>query len=347
MSLDLLFIISKLGDKLPDDYLSFKKIVRNNLECIYDTKYLFEEFKNSKYNINNCIVKDIKSVLDCMYPYLKSSFDKFVKIKIKTKEELLKEEKYHSAGYDSYITGACFLYMKYAMENYNNFLIENKNKIYLMNSLYKSMDINKDEDEYIMEVNDPNENIFIFRGVRKVTDICFDKIFGKILLGDSVIKLISEEKNNILVIFTNFDNKNNISQKTTFRTIANSKINRDKFAAFILGEYRNKYMKKNKNNESNESNDSKILFMTWTQKRIEHIIKTIIPFMIKVIIAYANELIEKYNIDGENKRKKIEKLVGLKREYTANTKVEFTKWLLETEIKEIIGQGPNKEGLKN
>ena len=67
--------------------------------------------------------------------------------------------------------------------------------------------------------------------------------------------------------------------------------------------------------------------MTWTQKRIEHIIKAIIPFMIKVIIAYANELIEKYNIDGENKRKKIEKLVGLKREYTANTKVEFTKWL--------------------
>jgi hypothetical protein len=38
--------------------------------------------------------------------------------------------------------------------------------------------------------------------------------------------------------------KNNISQKTIFRTIANSKINRDKFAAFTLGEYRNKYMKK-------------------------------------------------------------------------------------------------------
>ena len=76
-----------------------------------------------------------------------------------------------------------------------------------------------------------------------MTDICFDKIFGKILLGDSVIKLISEEKNNILVIFTNFDNKNNISQKTTFRTIANSKINRDKFAAFTLGEYMKKIQK--------------------------------------------------------------------------------------------------------
>jgi hypothetical protein len=43
----------------------------------------------------------------------------------------------------------------------------------------------------------------------------------------------------------------------------------------------------------------------------------------------------------------MEKRVGIKREYTANTKDEFTKWLLEKEIKEIIGQGPNKEGLKN
>ena len=255
MSLDLLFIISKLGDKLPDEYLTFKKMIKQNLECIYDTKFLFEEFKHSKLNINNIIIKDIKSVLDSMYPYLKSTYDKFVKIKIKIKEELFKEEKYHSAGYDSYITGACYLYMKYAMENsgFNeptNFMNENKNKIYLMNSLYKSIDINKDDDEYIIDINNPNDNIFIFRGVRKVTDLFFDKIFGKVLWEESVVKLINEEKNNILVVFTNFDNKNNITQKTSFKTIANSKINKEKFVAFTLGEYRNKYMKKTcKNSE--------------------------------------------------------------------------------------------------
>jgi poly(A)-specific ribonuclease len=100
MSLDLLFIISKFGEKLPDEYISFKQFIKANLECIYDTKYLFEEYKNSEYNSNNCIIKEIKSVLNNMYPYLKSSFGEFVKIKIKTKEDIFKEDNYHSAGYD-------------------------------------------------------------------------------------------------------------------------------------------------------------------------------------------------------------------------------------------------------
>ena len=245
MSLDLLFIISKLGDKLPDDYNSFKQMIKNNLECIYDTKYLFEEYKNSKQNNNNIILKDLRSVLDNMYPYLKSSYDKFLKIQIKSKENL-KEAKYHSAGYDSYITGACFLYMKYAMENEQNFMNENKNKIYLMNSLYKCMDINKDEDEYIMEVTKPYENnIFVFRGIKKVTEICFETIFGRKFWDKYVVKVINEEKKNISVIFTNFID-NNSQDKTVFKTVANSKLSKDKFTAFTLGEFRNKYMKKPK-----------------------------------------------------------------------------------------------------
>lgn len=242
MSLDLLFIISKFGEKLPDEYISFKQFIKANLECIYDTKYLFEEYKNSEYNSNNCIIKEIKSVLNNMYPYLKSSFGEFVKIKIKTKEDIFKEDNYHSAGYDSYITGLCFLYLKYAMRN-NNFLEENKNKIFLMNSLYKSMDINKDEDEYIAKVNDPDENIFVIKGARRVTDINFEKIFGNALWGEIVVKLINEEKNNILVIFTNFDNKKNNDNKAKFKVIGNSKIYKDKFLLLSLKEYRNKYMK--------------------------------------------------------------------------------------------------------
>ena len=244
MSLDLLFIISKFSDKLPDDYLSFKNLIKSHLECIYDTKYLFEEFKNLKNNINNFILKDIRSTLDSMYPYLKSSFSEFVKIQIKTNYNSFIEEKYHSAGYDSYITGSCFLYMKHGIKD-DEFLNESKNKIFLMNCLYKCMDLNKDEDDYIIEVNKPDDNIFVFRGVRKVNDIPFEKIFGKILWSDSVTKIFNEEKNNILIVFTNFDNKTNNNQnKTVFRTIVNSKINKDKFSSFTLGEYRIKYMKK-------------------------------------------------------------------------------------------------------
>ena len=55
---------------------------------------------------------------------------------------------------------------------------------------------------------------------------------------------LNEEKSNILIIFTNFDNSINSQNKTVFRTIINSKINKDKFAAFTLRDYRIKYMKK-------------------------------------------------------------------------------------------------------
>lgn len=94
------------------------------------------------------------------------------------------------------------------------------------------------------------------------------------------------------------------------------------------------------NNESKEiksSSTSTHPFKTWTEKRTEHIIKAIIPFMLnKVIIPYANELIKKYKLDDENKKIIIKKLVELKREVTSNTRVEYTKSLLIKVIKDII-----------
>ena len=241
MSLDLMFIFSKLDEGLPSDYSSFKNMIKEKLNCIYDTKFLFEEYKNSDFNKNNLIIKDIKSVLDNMYPYLHSTFDEFIKIKIKPNEDLFKNELYHNAGYDSFATGACFLYMKYAVKN-SDFLEKNKNQIYLMNSLYKSINIGKEEDEYIA-TNYNEENIFVFRGVRNINEINFETIFGKKLWNDSVIKAINCDKNNILIIFTNFDNKIPNENKTVFRTIATSKINKNKFFSFTLGDFRKKYMK--------------------------------------------------------------------------------------------------------
>ena len=242
MSLDLMFIISKLGDTLPNKYSDFKNMLKDKLNCIYDTKFLFEEFKNSNINKNNIIIKDIKSVLDNMYPYLKSTYDEFIKIKIKPNDDLLKEGTYHNAGYDSFVTGACFLYMKNAMKN-SDFLEKNKNQIYLMNSLYKSININKIEDDYIIDISNDNENIFVYRGIKKITEVNFEVVFGKKLWNDTVIKIIYCEKNNIMIIFTNFDNKTNNENKTIFKTISFSKLNKNKFTCFILKEFRDKYMK--------------------------------------------------------------------------------------------------------
>ena len=242
MSLDLMFIIANLGDSLPDEYVEFKKMIKKNFENIYDTKLLFEEFKKNEITHNNIAIKDIKSVLDNMYPYLKSRFNDSIKFVIKTKNEEFNEELFHSAGYDSYITGLCFFYMMYADKN-GQILEVNKDKIFLMNSLYKSMDLNKNDEEYILKVDNPNEDIFVFRGVKKANNINFEKIFGKKLWENSVIKTIYDEKYNIIIAFTNLKKESIDQRKTEFKVIYKSNTFNDIFTAFTLEEFRNKYMK--------------------------------------------------------------------------------------------------------
>ena len=235
MSLDLMFIIANLGDSLPDKYTEFKNVIKNNFEHIYDTKYLFEEFKKNEIKKNNIAIKEIKSMLDNMYPYLKSQYNDLIKVLIKTKNNKFQEEQFHSAGYDSYITGLCFLYMMHG---------DKTGKIlFLMNSLYKSIDLNRKIDEYILEVNNPNEDIYVFRGIKKASNINFEKVFGKILWENSVIKTIYDEKYNIIIAFTNFKIESIDQRKTEFKFIAKSGTFNDIFTAFTLEEFRNKYMK--------------------------------------------------------------------------------------------------------
>ena len=243
MSLDLMFIIANLGDSLPDEYIEFKKMIKNNFENIYDTKLIFEEFKKNEINRNNnLIIKDIKSVLDNMYPYLKSRFNNSIKFVIQNGDQQFKEEQFHSAGYDSYITGICFLYM--TQGDKTGQILENmKNKIFLMNSLYKCMDLNKNDDDYIEKVNNPNEDIFIFRGVKKANNINFEKLFGKKLWENSVIKTIYDEKYNIIIVFKNFKKENIDQRKTEFKVISKSKTFSNIFTVFTLEEFRDKYMK--------------------------------------------------------------------------------------------------------
>jgi hypothetical protein len=239
MSLDLMFIISKLGDCLPNEYTSFKNMIKDKLNCIYDTKFLFEEFKNTELNKNNSVIKGIKNELDEIYQYLHSTFSENTIIKLKPKEDLFsKNNSFHNAGYDSFITGSCFLYMKNAIKN-TNFLEENKNQMYLSNSLYKSMNLNKEKDDYILSINNPEENSFVFKQINNEKDINYEIIFGEKLWNDSVIKKIFCERNNILIIFTKFENKEN---KIKFLNIAFNQEHKNAFSVFTLVEYRNKYM---------------------------------------------------------------------------------------------------------
>ena len=239
MSLDLMFIISKLGDCLPNEYTSFKTMIKDKLNCIYDTKLLFKEFKNSEFNKNNNLIKDIKSELDEMYQYLHSTFSENIKIKLKPKEDLFsKNNSFHNAGYDSFITGACFLYMKNAIKN-TEFLEENKNKMYLSNSLYKSINLNKEKDDFILSINNPEENSFVFKQLINEKDINYQIIFGEKLWKEVVIKEIFYEKFDILIVFTKFEKK---ESKVKFLNIAFSEENKNTFNAFTLSQFRSKYM---------------------------------------------------------------------------------------------------------
>ena len=239
MSLDLMFIISKLGDCLPNEYTSFKTMIKDKLNCIYDTKLLFKEFKSSELNKNNNLIRDIKSELDEMYQYLHSTFSENIKIKLKPKEDLFsKNNSFHNAGYDSFITGACFLYMKNAIKN-NEFLEENKNQMYLSNSLYKSINLNKEKDDFILSINNPEENSFVFKQLINEKDINYQIIFGEKLWKEVVIKEIFYEKFDILIIFTKFEKK---ESKVKFLNIAFSEENKNTFNAFTLSQFRSKYM---------------------------------------------------------------------------------------------------------
>ena len=132
--------------------------------------------------------------------------------------------------------------MMYADKN-GQILEKNKDKIFLMNSLYKSMDLNKNDEEYILNVDNPNEDIFVFRGVKKANNINFEKIFGKKLWENSVIKTIYDEKYNIIIAFTNLKKESIDQRKTEFKVIYKSNTYNDIFTAFTLEEFRNKYMK--------------------------------------------------------------------------------------------------------
>ena len=105
------------------------------------------------------------------------------------------------------------------------------------------MDLNKNDDDYIEKVNNPNEDIFIFRGVKKTNNINFEKLFGKKLWENSVTKTIYDEKYNIIIAFTNFKKENIDQRKTEFKVISKSKTFSNIFTVFTLEEFRDKYMK--------------------------------------------------------------------------------------------------------
>ena len=118
---DTMFIYDKLIGDLPDDFYIFKTEIHKYFPIIYDTKSISSRLK--KYE---------KTSLDSLRRTInKNKYDSYVSFVEDIEngfnyyESNTNNEKLHDAGYDSKITGECFILMNKALEN--NYMTDNKN----------------------------------------------------------------------------------------------------------------------------------------------------------------------------------------------------------------------------
>ena len=143
---DMMFVYDKLIGDLPDDFYTFKQKVHEYFPKIYDTKYISTALKqkSKKYNIE-------KTSLDAVYKtILKDKFDTYVDFFPDAPNGFclyndMERDKLHDAGYDSIITGRCFILLNKALQN--SFEVSNVSKSNLgvgekVSNIQKEININ-------------------------------------------------------------------------------------------------------------------------------------------------------------------------------------------------------------
>jgi poly(A)-specific ribonuclease len=230
ISLDILFFINSFGKPLPKKYNDFKEYISNNFE-LYDTKLIFESLKEK-----SIILKDVNSILDKMYPILKSMSENLYNYKIiNSKTDFEVNNTYHNAGYDSFITGLCFLSLKYLYSSVR-FKDNFKNKVYIMKSLYTNFDFLNDE--IMIEQNTIN---YCLKAVKRTGDIQINNIVKNTKFEKSIRRVLNCEKFNTLIVMVNKDDL--INNMVEFENILRKKENMKYYSFYTLEEFRNKYMK--------------------------------------------------------------------------------------------------------
>ena len=115
---DMMFLYDKLIGDLPLDFYSFKKKIHEYFPVIYDTKYisttLTQQYKKCNiektdlYNVYKTILKDRFDIYVDFFPDAPNGFCLY---------NDMERDKLHDAGYDSIITGRCFILLNKALEN--------------------------------------------------------------------------------------------------------------------------------------------------------------------------------------------------------------------------------------
>ena len=153
---DMMFVFDKLIGDLPPDFYSFKEQIHQYFPIIYDTKYittkLTQQYKKcniEKTNLDNVyktIMKDRFDIYVDFFPDAPNGFCLY---------NDMERDKLHDAGYDSIITGRCFILLNKALEN--GFEITNVNK---QNLGIASKDLGKEKEEIKIKYGFADKNLF-------------------------------------------------------------------------------------------------------------------------------------------------------------------------------------------
>jgi poly(A)-specific ribonuclease len=109
---DLMFMYEKFIDDLPDTFWDYKSALSKYFPQIYDTKFITskyaKEFDNTKLeSIYKLIKKNKYDSYVQITPDVINGFCNYIDV----------ENSFHDAGFDSVITGRCYIYLLKAIEN--------------------------------------------------------------------------------------------------------------------------------------------------------------------------------------------------------------------------------------
>ena len=194
---DLMFLYDKFLSNLPQDFYTFKSSLHNYFPIIYDTKSISACDQNFENKTN----------LEILYKTIqKKKFDTYVKFEPDIENGFDKElNDLHNAGYDSKITGECFILMNKAMEN--NYLINNNDISKTSNKKKKKPKIEEDSINNIINIKYGFICLNLFDKFKNVFHMSLiENDYGKIYLNinqQSKEDYLKNENNLINNIFKN------------------------------------------------------------------------------------------------------------------------------------------------
>ena len=198
LSLDILYCFTHFGENLPENYDSFKQLVLSSFNGVYDTKYMYNNLSTKEETRSDLPLEGI-------YEKLSTKFKNSLDVKIPNgfidylSKMDKKENEYHQADFDAFITGLSFCYL------YENYIANNTEKekmmqfynykVHFMKTFYKSFDF-KNNEEFLVPKTIP----YCLRSMNKTCDFDLEKIIDDEKLYSLIKEKLYIENTNAMLI---------------------------------------------------------------------------------------------------------------------------------------------------